>query len=187
MNTRTADSSARLGPHLYRWITVLSKVMLWWLWSPFPHFSIAVFVAPELWLVYHTLVPNASGLGPVRRRFPARNRDVWLTIDDGPDPRTTPVLLDLLDTHGAKAIFFVIGEKARRHPELVRMIADRGHVLGNHTDSHPLGFFWCSGRGRTEREIDACTASIVAAAGIRPAFFRSPAGINLKSAVEAVA
>ena len=55
-----------------------------------------------------------------------------LTFDDGPHPATTPGLLDVLDRHGATATFFLIGERARRHPELVAAIAARGHELGNH-------------------------------------------------------
>lgn len=166
------------GIRHYRWITVVSKAPLLWLWAPFPYLSLAVFVAPELWLMYHVLIPNASGLGRVRRRFAAQGREVCLTIDDGPDPRTTPALLDLLDSHEAKAIFFLIGNKARRNPDLVRMIAARGHELGNHTDTHPLGFFWCAGPGRTAREVDACSEAIGEPAGARPRFFRSPAGIK---------
>jgi peptidoglycan/xylan/chitin deacetylase (PgdA/CDA1 family) len=163
---------------LYLWVTVVSKVALVWLWPHHPLLSLAVFAAPELWLALNTVVPNASGLGPVARRFAAQGREVCLTIDDGPDPQTTPALLDLLESHQAKAVFFLIGVKAARHPDLVRMIAGRGHELGNHTHTHPLAFFWCAGPGRTAREIDACSDAIEAAAGLRPRFFRSPAGIK---------
>lgn len=59
-----------------------------------------------------------------------------LTFDDGPDPRFTPALLELLDAHSAKATFFVVGERAARYPELVRHIRERGHAIGNHSWSH---------------------------------------------------
>jgi peptidoglycan/xylan/chitin deacetylase (PgdA/CDA1 family) len=162
----------------YRWTTVVSKLALVLLGARFPYLSLAVFVAPELWLVYSVLIPNTSGLVPVKRAFAATGREVWLTIDDGPDPETTPALLDSLDSHGAKAVFFVIGEKVRRHPELARLIAQRGHELGNHTQSHPLAFFWCAGGARTAREIDGCCDAILEATQVRPRFFRSPAGIK---------
>ena len=55
-----------------------------------------------------------------------------LTIDDGPHPATTPALLDVLSRHDARATFFLIGERATRHPALVREIAAGGHQLGNH-------------------------------------------------------
>src|ERR1700720_1215684 len=60
-----------------------------------------------------------------------------LTFDDGPNPAITPKLLDLLDRYKARATFFVIGRYIRECPELVREIAARGHVVGNHTESHP--------------------------------------------------
>jgi len=172
----TASPGAAL--RLYLWVTVASKVTLVWLWAHHPLLSLAVFVVPELWLALNTVVPNASGLGPVVRRFAAQGREVCRTIDDGPDPGTTPALLDLLEAHQAKAVFFLIGVKAARHADLVRMIASRGHELGNHTHTHPLAFFWCAGPGRTAREIDGCSDAIEAAAGLRPRFFRSPAGIK---------
>src|SRR5262245_65290978 len=64
---------------------------------------------------------------------PRNARGVALTFDDGPDPRSTSAILDLLDEAGAKATFFVIGSKAEAHPELVRRIHDRGHAIGVHS------------------------------------------------------
>lgn len=61
---------------------------------------------------------------------------VALTFDDGPDPFTTPLLLDVLARHRARATFFMIGERAVAHRELVRAIAGEGHVVGNHSWSH---------------------------------------------------
>jgi peptidoglycan/xylan/chitin deacetylase (PgdA/CDA1 family) len=61
---------------------------------------------------------------------------VALTFDDGPDPLYTPQVLDILDRHRVRATFFLIGENARGHPELVRRIRARGHEVGNHTDTN---------------------------------------------------
>ena len=121
-----------------------------------------------------TFLPNARIFGPVGRRV--EGEDVLLTIDDGPDPVDTPVLLDLLDRHGRKAVFFVIGDKVRRFPDLAREIVRRGHELGNHTMSHPAGTMWCAGPGRTRREIVECSRAIEEVAGVRPRWFRAPAG-----------
>ena len=67
---------------------------------------------------------------------PARCGSVCLTFDDGPHPEHTPRLLDLLAEHRIPATFFVIGERARKHPELIERIVDEGHALGNHSYSH---------------------------------------------------
>ena len=63
-------------------------------------------------------------------------RAVCLTFDDGPDPQRTPKLLDLLKCHGLQATFFLIGEKAQAHPELVQRMVEEGHTVGNHTYHH---------------------------------------------------
>lgn len=59
-----------------------------------------------------------------------------LTIDDGPTPETTPALLDILDRHGVRATFFMLGARAIIHPELVAMVTARGHRIGLHGWSH---------------------------------------------------
>jgi peptidoglycan/xylan/chitin deacetylase (PgdA/CDA1 family) len=71
--------------------------------------------------------------GRVLFGVPTRAPRFALTIDDGPSPATTPALLDVLARHGARATFFLLGEEAARHPELVARIAGEGHELGNHT------------------------------------------------------
>ncbi|MCW1887396.1 polysaccharide deacetylase family protein [Luteolibacter flavescens] len=130
-------------------------------------------VAAAVWLC-GTFLPNSRVFGPIARRV--EGKDVLLTIDDGPDPVDTPALLDLLDQHGRRAVFFIIGEKVRRHPELAREIVRRGHELGNHTMTHPVGVFWGLGPARTRREIEGCQQAIEEATGTKARFFRAPAG-----------
>ena len=62
--------------------------------------------------------------------------EIALTFDDGPHPEHTPRLLDLLADAGVRGTFFVIGERAEQHPDLIRRIVDAGHELGNHTWTH---------------------------------------------------
>ncbi|MBK1883426.1 polysaccharide deacetylase family protein [Luteolibacter pohnpeiensis] len=120
------------------------------------------------------LNPSSQWLGQVIRR---RSREgILITIDDGPDPKDTPRILDLLDTYQAKAIFFMIGEKVRRHPELAREVLRRGHEIGNHTMTHPQATFWCAGPWRTRREIVACQKLIEETTGFTPKWFRAPVG-----------
>ena len=61
---------------------------------------------------------------------------VSITFDDGPDPFSTEPLLALLDRHGVKATFFVVGKKVAAHPHLIEKILEKGHLLGNHTYRH---------------------------------------------------
>jgi peptidoglycan-N-acetylglucosamine deacetylase len=87
--------------------------------------------------LYGAQVPTAQLYGPTIHRFPHARGRLALTFDDGPNPRETPALLELLDAYEAKATFFLIGRWAAREPELVREIAGRGHAIGNHTYTHP--------------------------------------------------
>lgn len=75
------------------------------------------------------------GIVPARRSI-RLERGVALTFDDGPDPDFTPQVLDALAAAGVHATFFVVGKRAERHPELVRRIAEEGHLLGSHSWSH---------------------------------------------------
>jgi peptidoglycan/xylan/chitin deacetylase (PgdA/CDA1 family) len=68
---------------------------------------------------------------------PPRPGELALTFDDGPNPAWTPRLLDTLAGHGVRATFFLVGRYAQSEPELVRRIADAGHVIANHSWTHP--------------------------------------------------
>lgn len=85
-------------------------------------------------LLYRLLFPGA-----VWRINAHPAKAVYLTFDDGPIPEVTPWVLDLLDSHGAKATFFMVGQNAERHPRLVDEVLSRGHAIGNHTMHHMQG------------------------------------------------
>ena len=70
-------------------------------------------------------------------RLPRRSPTLYLTFDDGPHPEETPRLLESLDRFDIKATFFVVGRAAQLHPALVDAIAQAGHVIGNHSMTHP--------------------------------------------------
>jgi peptidoglycan-N-acetylglucosamine deacetylase len=103
-------------------------------------------------------------------------RQLALTFDDGPNPSITPQLLDLLDRHSAKATFFVVGKFVRDSPGLTKEIAARGHLLGNHTDSHP-NLFFC-GPAETRAELLRCSEAIHRATWLEPHWFRPPFGFR---------
>ena len=85
-------------------------------------------------LFYRILFPEA--VWRIKRRG---HKVAYLTFDDGPIPEVTPQILDILDRFNVKATFFMVGDNARRHPELVEEVRRRGHSIGNHTMHHLQG------------------------------------------------
>ncbi len=142
-----------------------------------PAAALALWFWPDFLLAYHIFAPQAQGLVRTHLRFITGCREVWLTIDDGPDPEDTPRILELLAEHGARATFFVIGENAARFPGLIRDIIAAGHEVAHHTQTHPIGTFWCASPARVRRELDAGLATLQRL-GVKPGRFRSPVGIK---------
>jgi peptidoglycan-N-acetylglucosamine deacetylase len=103
-------------------------------------------------------------------------RKLAITFDDGPNPSMTPKLLDLLDRHKAKATFFLVGKYVRQSPDLAKEILVRGHLLGNHTDTHP-NLFYC-GPSETRAELLRCSEAIGQATWEEPRWFRPPFGFR---------
>lgn len=143
-----------------------------------PVWAIAPLFVSHMLLLWPTLVANSQWWGPVITSFQTSDREVWLTIDDGPSPAHTVKILDVLEQFNARATFFVIGQKAEEHPHLITEILARGHTLANHTHTHPRFWFWCATAARVRREIDRC-AETLRTTPDRPAnFFRAPAGMK---------
>jgi cellulose synthase/poly-beta-1,6-N-acetylglucosamine synthase-like glycosyltransferase/peptidoglycan/xylan/chitin deacetylase (PgdA/CDA1 family) len=95
-----------------------------------------------------------------------------LTFDDGPDPRWTPAILDILKRENVPAAFFVIGKNGQAYPDLMRRIVDEGHEIGNHTFTHPnLGEIPLS---LTELELNATQRLIESDIGRSTVLFRPP-------------
>ena len=138
---------------------------------------IAAWTVHEILRVGPTLLRNSDLNGPVAHRFRTEKQEVWLTIDDGPDPAQTPRILELLAAAGARASFFVIGNKVDWNRALCRRIVAGGHTLENHSYSHPSGLFWALPCCAIRAEIARCSHAIRVAAGVDPSWFRSPAGL----------
>ncbi|WP_405609290.1 polysaccharide deacetylase family protein [Streptomyces sp. NBC_00076] len=117
----------------------------------------------------HSLVRHEPFL-----RLSGHGRTMVLTFDDGPDPRYTPEILYTLAEYDVRAMFFVCGSMAERHQDLVALIADEGHVVGNHTWSHPL--LTGLSRRRIRSEMERTSDVIEEACGERPLWFRAPYG-----------
>ena len=84
----------------------------------------------------------------VQRLFPSliwkinsSKKEVFITFDDGPTPEFTQWILNLLNSLDIKSTFFCVGEKAKRHPNIISEILQKGHIIGNHTFSHKNGWF----------------------------------------------
>jgi peptidoglycan/xylan/chitin deacetylase (PgdA/CDA1 family) len=153
----------------------------------------AVLTAPAQWpwalagvALNHLLIavaglwPRSHWLGPNWTRLPAAaaaRREIALTIDDGPDPVVTPLVLDLLERYAVQATFFCIGEQAARYPDLCRDIVRRGHAVENHSQRHRHHFSLLGPRGMA-RELQAAQDTLTAITGQRPVFFRAPAGLR---------
>ena len=100
--------------------------------------------------------------------------EVALTFDDGPNDAATPQLLDVLARHGVRATFFNMGNFARERPEIVRQAAAAGHLVGNHTMSHPR--LSTEPVARVRQELRDCNALLEDITGQAVKFFRPPFG-----------
>ncbi|MEO7115007.1 MAG: polysaccharide deacetylase family protein [Caldimonas sp.] len=142
--------------------------------------ALGVVVANHVALTAGGLWPRSRWLGSNWTRLPpaaVARREVALTIDDGPDPEVTPVVLDLLDAHRTRASFFCIARQARAHRSLCREIVARGHSVENHSDGHSHRFSLL-GPAAMAREIAAAQDSLADITGHAPRFFRAPAGLR---------
>jgi peptidoglycan-N-acetylglucosamine deacetylase len=126
-------------------------------------------------------LPAAAFVPALRRRFLPRMAGVGdpghvaLTFDDGPNPRSTPHFLRLLDVRGVRATFFLLGEETARAPRLVRELAAAGHEVGLHGWRHDCLLRY--GPARTYDHLARACDTIERAAGRRPQWIRAPYGV----------
>ncbi len=137
-------------------------------------------IANHMVLTLAGLWPRCKWLGSNWTQLPAAaaaRNEMAMTIDDGPDPRVTPQVLDILDRYSAKATFFCIADKAMQYPDLCREIVRRGHAVENHSQRHCHNFAFLGYSGFL-RELQAAQGTLIAITGQRPVFFRAPAGLR---------
>jgi polysaccharide deacetylase family sporulation protein PdaB len=99
---------------------------------------------------------------------------VAITFDDGPHPKYTPEILNILKKYNAKATFFVIGQNAEKYPDIIKREVAEGHEIGNHTYSHPD--LHKIDIDKFLEEIEKTQTTIEDICGIRPKLFRPPGG-----------
>lgn len=150
-------------------------------WPPAVRAQVGAATAAAGLAVAGHVVPAVVWLPGVRRAFfpglagAGRPDHVALTFDDGPDPRSTPHVLDALDALGVRATFFVLGERVERHRALTARIAARGHELAVHgwTHSRP----WRPAPAAEARAVARAAWELRSLTGRGPLWYRPPFGI----------
>jgi peptidoglycan-N-acetylglucosamine deacetylase len=125
------------------------------------------------WWMYASRWPSSRLFGEALTA-PARSGELALTFDDGPNPAWTPRLLDILAAHDVRATFFQLGGFAEAEPALVRRVAAAGHLIGNHTWSHP--HLSNTPVARIREELRRTSETLEQITGARVKYFRPPFG-----------
>jgi len=125
-------------------------------------------------LGYSSMAPRSQLFGRTFTGLNQGSRQIALTYDDGPSDPYTPRLLEVLERHQVKATFFMIGRNVARLPHLARAVAQAGHVIGNHTYSHPNLIFATPAQMR--RQLQDCDDVLHQTAGEHSRLFRPPYG-----------
>ena len=131
---------------------------------------------------YNERVPRPVSNSLLQRMYPNTlvlrgsflENKIALTFDDGPDPRFTPALLDVLKKYNAKATFFVMGSRAVAYPDIIRRMKDEGHAIGNHTYWHPN--LADNNVARMRWEVEQTENVIQDILGYKTKLFRAPYG-----------
>ncbi|MDR3750150.1 MAG: polysaccharide deacetylase family protein [Terracidiphilus sp.] len=105
---------------------------------------------------------------------PKQADELALTFDDGPNPKWTPRLLDVLAKHGVKATFFMLGGRAQAEPELVRRVVAEGHLIGNHSWDHPN--LAVTPASKVREELVRTCGTLEEITGEKVGYFRPPFG-----------
>jgi peptidoglycan/xylan/chitin deacetylase (PgdA/CDA1 family) len=123
---------------------------------------------------YQSMVPTGQWFGRTFFRGKPGSKQIALTYDDGPNDIHTLRLLEVLARHDVHATFFMIGRYVRQRPDVARALASAGHVIGNHTMTHP--FLTLASATETRNELLECRAALTDAVGEHSNLFRPPFG-----------
>jgi peptidoglycan/xylan/chitin deacetylase (PgdA/CDA1 family) len=123
---------------------------------------------------YQSMAPTGQWYGRTFTGLARGPKQLALTYDDGPNDPHTMRLLEILARHNVRATFFVIGRYVQQRPDIVREIVKAGHIIGNHTFTHPLLTFKSSAEIR--KELTDCRTAIQDAVGEHSNLFRPPFG-----------
>ena len=123
---------------------------------------------------YQSIAPTGQWYGRTFARLPGGGKRIALTYDDGPNDPHTLRLLEVLARHDVKATFFMIGRFVRQRPDIARAVAQAGHIVGNHTTTHPLLIF--ESASQTRIQLLECRDALNDAIGEHSNLFRPPYG-----------
>lgn len=123
---------------------------------------------------YQSMSPTGQWYGRTFTGLPKGSKKLALTYDDGPNDPHTMRLLEVLERHQVRATFFMIGQFVRQRPEIARAVASAGHVIGNHTFTHPNLIF--SSLRQTRAELEQCERILSDVVGEHSRLFRPPFG-----------
>jgi peptidoglycan/xylan/chitin deacetylase (PgdA/CDA1 family) len=123
---------------------------------------------------YQSMAPTGQWFGRTFASGSRGSKQLALTFDDGPNDPHTLKLLEVLAKHGVAATFFMIGRFVRERPDIARAVADAGHVIGNHTFTHPLLIFQSA--EQTREELTRCRKALEDTVGTHSNLFRPPFG-----------
>ena len=123
---------------------------------------------------YQSMAPAGQWYGRTFTGLPRGTKRIALTYDDGPNHPHTLRLLDVLAKHDVRATFFLIGGYVQERPEIVREIAKAGHIVGNHTFTHPLLIL--KGASEIREELSKCRSALQDVIGELSSLFRPPFG-----------
>jgi peptidoglycan/xylan/chitin deacetylase (PgdA/CDA1 family) len=123
---------------------------------------------------YQTMAPQGQWYGQTFAGGMRGSKQIALTYDDGPNDSHTLKLLDVLAKNSVRATFFMIGRYVRQRPDIARAVAQAGHVIGNHTFTHPLLIFESAAQTRTE--FLGCRSALQDVIGKHSNLFRPPFG-----------
>jgi len=137
-------------------------------------FTGAAVAAAAVTAGYQTMTPTGQWYGRTFTGLACGTKQLALTYDDGPNDPDTLKLLDVLAKHNVQATFFLIGRYVQQRPAIVREIAKAGHVIGNHTFTHPL--LTLKSAAEIRKELSDCNAALSDAIGEHSNLFRPPFG-----------
>jgi peptidoglycan/xylan/chitin deacetylase (PgdA/CDA1 family) len=123
---------------------------------------------------YQSMSPTGQWFGQTFAAGVRGSKHIALTYDDGPNDPHTLRLLEVMAKHGVRATFFMIGRYVRQRPDIARAVAQAGHVIGNHTFTHPLLIF--ESKGQTRTQLSDCRSALHDAIGEHSKLFRPPFG-----------